>query len=131
MFDVVILPVHFLRSLFCYFDCVFFYINDEEETNLIARSSYLNLQLFLKVYKYYKFKQNKPRAYFNFIKYLFYLQEVAADFPKRHLLRNFFCWTPSKIFFWIILRQVSQQLLRKRTLIFIFFPLHCQFVAAN
>ena len=37
------------------------------------------------LYKYYSFKQNKPRACCNFIKYFFYLQETAADIPKKCL----------------------------------------------
>ena len=74
MFGVVILP-----------DFIFLYIDDKEKTNLIVRSSQPNLQLFLKIYKYYNFKQNKARAYWNFIKYLFYLLEVAADVPKKHV----------------------------------------------
>ena len=58
MFGVEILPVRFSRGLFCYSNFGFFYIDDKEETNLIARSSHLNIYLFLKIYKYYKFKQN-------------------------------------------------------------------------
>ena len=44
MFGVVISP-----------DFIFFYIDDKEKTNLIARSSHSNL-LFLKIHKYYNFK---------------------------------------------------------------------------
>ena len=85
MFGVVISPVHFGRGLFCYSDFDFFYIDDKEEANLIARSSYSNLSLSLKIYKYYNDKQNKPRAYSNFIKYFSYVLEVAADVRKKHL----------------------------------------------
>ena len=60
MFGVVISPVQFGRGVFCYSNFSFFYIDDKEKTNLIARSSNLNLQLFLKICKYYN-------------KYLFYL----------------------------------------------------------
>ena len=38
MFGVVISPVHFGRSLFYYSNFNFFYIDDKEETNLIARA---------------------------------------------------------------------------------------------
>ena len=72
LFGVVILPVHFGRDLICYSNFNFSYIDNKE-------------LLFLKIYKYYNFKQNKPRAYCNFIKYFFYLIEVAADVPKKHL----------------------------------------------
>ena len=40
---VVISPVHFDRDLVCYSNFNFFYIDDEEETNSIARSSHSNL----------------------------------------------------------------------------------------
>ena len=40
MSGVVILPVHFGRGFFCYSNFNFFYIDDKEETNLIARSSH-------------------------------------------------------------------------------------------
>ena len=81
----MISPVLFGRSLFCYSNFNFYYIYENKETNLIAESSHSNLELFLKIYKCYDFKQNKPRAYCNFIKYFFYLLEVAADVPKNHL----------------------------------------------
>ena len=75
MLGVVISPVLFGWGLFCYSDFNFLYIYDKEETNLITRSSHSNLYLFLEIYKYYNFKQNKPtaRACCNFIKYFFYL----------------------------------------------------------
>ena len=66
-------------------DFIFFYIDDKEKTNLSARSSHSNLQLFLKINKYCNYKYNKVRAYWNFIKYLFYLWKVAADVPEKHL----------------------------------------------
>ena len=40
MFEVVILPVHFDRGLFCCSNFIFFYIDDKEKTNLIARNSH-------------------------------------------------------------------------------------------
>ena len=43
MLGVLISPVHFDRGLFCYSNFIFFYIDDKEKTNLIARSSHLNL----------------------------------------------------------------------------------------
>ena len=43
MFGAVILSVHFDQGLVCYSKFIFFYIDDKEETNLIARSSHLNL----------------------------------------------------------------------------------------
>ena len=43
VFGVVISPVHFVRGLVCYSNFIFFYIDDKEETNLIARSSHLNV----------------------------------------------------------------------------------------
>ena len=49
----------------------FFHSNGTEKANLTAGSSHSNV-LFLKIYKYYNFKQ-KVRAYWNFIKYLFHL----------------------------------------------------------
>ena len=72
MFGVVISPVHFGRGLLCYSNFNNFYIYGGEETNWIARNNHPNLQLFLKIYKYYNSKQNKPTAYCNFIKYFFY-----------------------------------------------------------
>ena len=69
----MISSVHFGRGLSCDSNFIFFYIDDKEETNLIARSRDLNLKLFLKIYKYSTFKQNKSRAYCNFIKYFFCL----------------------------------------------------------
>ena len=68
----MILPVHFRLGLICYSNFNFFYINNKEETSS-------NLWLFLKIYKYCNFKQNKPRAYCNSIRYFVYLLEVAAD----------------------------------------------------
>ena len=98
MFEVVVSPVF-----------IFFYIDDKEKTNLIARSSHSNLKVFLKIHKYYNFKQNKARAYWNLIKCLFYLLEVAVDVSKKHLS----CWRillgkpKHGGVFWGILRQVS------------------------
>ena len=43
MFGVVISSVHFDRGLFCCSNFNFFYIDDKEETSLIARSSHANL----------------------------------------------------------------------------------------
>ena len=43
MFEMVISPVHFGRGLFCYSNFNSFYVDDKEETNLIARSNHLNL----------------------------------------------------------------------------------------
>ena len=43
MFWVVISPVHFGQGLFCYSNFNFFYIDDKEKTNLIARSRHSNL----------------------------------------------------------------------------------------
>ena len=48
MFGVVISAVKFGRGLVCYSNL--FYIHDKEETNLIDRSTYLSLCLFLKIY---------------------------------------------------------------------------------
>ena len=42
MFAVVIPSVHFGRGLFCHSNFNFFYIDDKEETNLIARSNHSN-----------------------------------------------------------------------------------------
>ena len=42
MFGVVISPLHFSRCLFCYSNVNYLYIEDKEETNLIARSSHSN-----------------------------------------------------------------------------------------
>ena len=43
MFGVVITPVHFGRSLFCYSKFNFLYIEDKGETNLITKNSHSNL----------------------------------------------------------------------------------------
>ena len=48
MFGAVISAVKFGRGLVCYSNL--FYIHDKEETNLIDRSTYLSLCLFLKTY---------------------------------------------------------------------------------
>ena len=40
MCGVMISPAHFGRDLFCYSSFNFFYIDNKEETNLIARSSH-------------------------------------------------------------------------------------------
>ena len=88
MFGVVISPVHFGRGLFCHSNFNFFYIDEKEETIFITRSSHSNLQLFLNISKHYNFKQNKPIAYWIFVKYFFYLWEVAAVAPKKRLP----CW---------------------------------------
>ena len=58
MFRVVILLLQFGQGLFYYSNFNCFYI-DEEETNLILRSSHSNLWLFLKTCKCYNFKQTK------------------------------------------------------------------------
>ena len=39
MFGVIFSSVHFGRRLLCYSNFDFFYIDEKEETNLIARSS--------------------------------------------------------------------------------------------
>ena len=43
MFGLVISPVHFGGGLFCYSIITFFYIDDKEKNNLIAKSSHSNL----------------------------------------------------------------------------------------
>ena len=70
--------MHFGWGLFCCSNFIFFYIDDKEKTNLTSRSSHSNL-LILKIYNYYNFKQNKARAYRNFIEKLFHLEEVAES----------------------------------------------------
>ena len=87
MFGVENLPVHLGWGFFRYHNFNFLYIDDKEETNLITRSSHSNLKLFLKICnKYDKFKQNKPTTCCDF-KSFFYLQDVAADVPKKHPYR--------------------------------------------
>ena len=61
MLGVFISPVHFGQDLFCYSNFNF------------TLAVVVNQVLFLKIYEYYNFKQNKLRAYCSFIKYSFYL----------------------------------------------------------
>ena len=81
MFGVVISPVEFGRGLFCSSILIFFYIDDKEKINLIARSSHSNYQLFLKIYKYY----NKTKPTGISLNIYFIYKKFAAGVPKKHL----------------------------------------------
>ena len=115
MFEVVILPVQIGRGLFCSSIFIFFYIDDKEKINLITRSSHSNLQLFLKIYKYYN-KTNptgiSPNIYFIYKKLL---QEFLKSIC---LVKELFLVNPFIGVFSGLLRQVSQHLPRKISLIF-------------
>ena len=69
--------------LFWYFN--FFFIDSKEEINLIARRNH-SKSLTIPKDKYYNFKQNKTRAYCDFIRYFFYLLKVTVDVTKKHVL---------------------------------------------
>ena len=62
----------------------------QKKQNFIARSSHSNLKPFLKIYEYYNFKQNKGRAYWNFIKYLFYKKLLQTFRKSISLVKGFF-----------------------------------------
>ena len=62
MFGVVISPVQFGSGLilffYFYFHFFYIYIDDKEKINLIASTSHSNIQLFVRIYKYYN--KTKP-----------------------------------------------------------------------
>ena len=89
MFGVKISLLYFGRDLFCCSNFIFFHVNGIPKVNLTARSSHSNL-LFLMIHKYYNFKQNKARVYWNFIKYSFhYIRSCCKRSEKASaLLKN-------------------------------------------
>ena len=91
MFGVVILPVQFDRGLFRSSIFIFFYIDDKEKVNLIARSSHWNYQLFLKIYKYYK--KTKPIGISLNI-YFIYKKLLQAFLKSVCLVKEFFLVNP-------------------------------------
>ena len=82
--------VHFGRGLFCHSNFIFFYIDDKEKTNLIARSRDLNLKLFLKIYKYSTFKTSRePTATSSNISFVY--KKLLQAFRKNIcLVKDFF-----------------------------------------
>ena len=78
------------------------------------------------------FKQNKPRAYCNFIKYFFVYKKLQQTFRKSiRPFKEFFLVNSFIGVFWGTLRQVSQQLPAKHQSFLVFFLLYCQFFVAT
>ena len=127
MFGVVISPVQFGRGLFCSSIFIFFYIDNKEKINLIARSSHSNLQLFLKVYKYYnKTKPTKisPNIYF------IYKKLLQAFLKSICLAKEFFLANPFIVFFEEYYGKFHNSYFEKYHSFSVFVSLYCQFAAA-
>ena len=115
MFGVVISPVQFDRGLFCSSIFIFFYIDNKENINLIARSSDSNHLLFLKISKYYN--KTKPTGISPNI-YLIYKKLLQVFLKSICLVKESFLVNPFIRVFWGMLRQLSQQFPHKISLIF-------------